>query len=223
MGSTGKTLFSWPLWLSAAAISGFVAMMVAVGLAAMVLWMQVPRSAIESGAAFLVISILLSLPALAQQFLLRRFGVAAPRFYLATVLGGWIMLVGAIEGARLVRKIGFVKVTLGMDARTDLLLGGLALGCIVTAALQSLMLPRGDRRFFFLLAVPGAIGGLAIALTLTFAALLLALDYPKHEYPVLEHLMAGFGFAIGWTLYSAATGWPIRRAIERVNQGAPSA
>lgn len=219
MGNAGKMPFGWPLWLSATAISGFVAMTAAVGLAAMVLWMQLPRSVVESGPAFLAISFLLSLPALAQQFLLRRFGVAAPRFYLATVLGGWIMLVGTIEGARVVHEIGFVKEIFGMGARTDLRLVGLALGCIVTAALQSFMLPRGGRRFFFLLAVPGAIGGLAIALTSMFAALLLAFDHPKNEYPVLEHLMAASGFAIGWTLYSATTGWPIRRAIGRMTQG----
>lgn len=207
MGIVGKPPFSWRAWICVAAAAGFLAVLVLViSLYVVVLrdWATPLQPFAVREAGLLFLSALLSLPALFQQILMRQSGLRARLYYPATIIGGWVLLTGIVEGFRLDTK-GYE--ILGMELEPVISLGSVLLGCVLVAFLQSLTLPRSGRRFYFLIGAPGAIGGLAVALGVL--AVLVPRTGDLFGIPAI-------GFAIGWSCFATATGWPIRRAIERM-------
>lgn len=205
MGIEGKIPFSWPIWVGVGAVAGFLAALLLVfAVYVIVLWdwatpLQ-PFAVREAG--LLLLSALLSLPALFQQILLRQSGHHVRFYYPATIVGGWVMLSGIVEGFRLDAQSYEV---FGMDLEPIISLGSLLFGCALTAALQALALPRSGRVSYFLIAAPGAVVGLAIALAV-LAVLMLWTHDPFGIAPI--------SFCIGWACFAAATGWALRRAIK---------
>jgi hypothetical protein len=214
MGMVERATFEWPIWLGVAALAGFLAALLAVvAAAAASSWdsLALFHPVLERQGALLVLSSMLSLPALAHQILMRQSGLNAYLYYPATVLGGWIMLGGVAEAMILVvdtsRTVPFTDIN-GDDA---VLVGGTLAGCALTAYFQSFALPRSIRFFYRWVGAIVAPVGMAVAVAAAVGLLSL----------LRENLFwnLAFGIGIGWAVIAGAIGWPIQKAIRELERG----
>lgn len=211
MGIDGRLEFSWPIWLGVAALAGFLAALAAiVGVSIASSLELLPQSdlLLERQVATLCLSVVLSLPALANQVLMRQVGLDAGFYYAATAFGGWIALGAAVEGAIIADEYELGVSLVGSENELAAFVSGLFLGTILTAFLQSFALPRSVRAFYCVLAAPGALIGIAVAVGILIGLLGLFRGDPFWS--------AAFAVAVGWACIAATTGWPVRRAAGRL-------
>ncbi|MEX2296215.1 MAG: hypothetical protein WD715_02295 [Dongiaceae bacterium] len=219
----GRRPFDWRVWCVFSAAAGFLTILLCFFVLRLVFEFPIYRYLkILAFREFclLLLSALLSLPAFGQQSFLRQTGVVVPFFYAATVVGGWVLLSGAIEGPEIVAA---AAESIFLWDREFQLLGQslesivtgvfVSLGAALTGFLQGCAMPRPIRRRFCLTAPIAAVVG--IALTIAMFILSIVLVFSDNTNETFATLLASLAMPAGCGLYAAATGWSIRRGLRQ--------